>query len=83
MMASWDIDALYAELPRLEVPTTLVAGALDRAVPLRQLRAVRDRLPRSQLRVVEAAGHLVHEEAPEAVARIVLDVAADSASPGS
>jgi magnesium chelatase accessory protein len=73
MMASWDLEPLFAELPDLQVPLVLIAGAHDRAVPLAQQRAIAARLPRARVRVVQEAGHVVHEEQPETVARLILE----------
>jgi len=78
MMARWDLDPLYDALPRLRPPFLLLAGANDRAVPLAQLRAASARVPRATLVVVERAGHLLHEEQPNEVARLILEHAEPS-----
>ncbi len=72
MMANWDLEPLYQALPRLDTRFLLVAGETDRAVPLSQQRTIAARLPAAHLVVVEGTGHLVHEERPETVARLVL-----------
>lgn len=79
MMAHWDLAPLYAALPRLEVPVTLIAGQRDQAVPLAQQMSLVRRLPRAELVVIERAGHLLHEERPEPVLRHVLAAAEDGA----
>lgn len=73
MMARWDLDPLYDALPRLGTPCLLLAGANDRAVPVAQLRAASARLPHATLVVVGGTGHLLHEEQPHRVARLILD----------
>ena len=73
MMARWDLDPLHAALPRLYTPCLLLAGRNDRAVPVAQLRHASARLPHATLVVVERAGHLLHEERPDTVARIILE----------
>lgn len=73
MMAGWELDPLHDALPRLETPLLLIAGRNDRAVPVAQLRTARARLPRATLVVVERAGHLVHEERPREVSRLILE----------
>jgi magnesium chelatase accessory protein len=73
MMARWDLEPLFAELPRLHVRFLLVAGELDRAVPVSQQRAVVARTPGARLEIVPRTGHLLHEEQPEVVARLILD----------
>jgi magnesium chelatase accessory protein len=72
MLASWDLAPLYAELPALQVPFLLLAGAADRAIPVAQQREVAARLPAARLLVVERTGHLLHEEQPATVARLIL-----------
>lgn len=73
MMASWDLEPLHAALPRLRTPCLLLAGRNDRAVPVAQLRDASARLPHATLVVVERTGHLLHEERPDSVARIILE----------
>ena len=73
MMASWDLEPLFAELPSLATPFLLIAGEHDRAVPVAQQRAVAERLGAGRLVVVEGAGHLVHEERAEAVAGAICE----------
>lgn len=72
MLASWDLAPLYAALPTLNVRFLLLAGAAERAIPLAQQREVAARLPRGRLLVVERTGHLLHEEQPAVVARLIL-----------
>ena len=73
MMASWDLEPLFDDLPRLRTPLLLLAGARDRAVPLRHQQAVADRAPGARVTVVPGAGHLLHEELPFAVAALILE----------
>lgn len=83
MLASWDLAPLYAELPLLSARLLLLAGAADRAIPVAQQREVASRTPRGRLLVVERTGHLLHEEQPALVARLILaevDAAAAKAS---
>ncbi|HEU4408954.1 MAG TPA: alpha/beta fold hydrolase BchO [Polyangiaceae bacterium] len=75
MMAHWDLTPLFDDLPALATPLLLLAGARDRAVPLAHQRLVAGRAPRARLEVVGGAGHLLHEERPAAVARLILDEA--------
>jgi len=72
MMAAWDLEPLHQDLPSLDTEVLLVAGERDEAVPVAQQRAIARRLPRAVLEVVPGAGHLVHEERPEAVAALLL-----------
>lgn len=76
MMSSWDLQPLYDELPDLKVPFLLLAGEADRAVPMAQQREIARRVRHGRLVVVEGTGHLLHEEQPAKVARLILDEAA-------
>lgn len=73
MMASWDLEPLFDDLPQLRTPLLLLAGERDRAVPMRHQQAVVDRTPGARVAVVPGAGHLLHEEQPFAVAALILE----------
>lgn len=75
MMASWDLDGLARDLPRLPVPLTLVTAAGDRAVPPGTAAAVKALLPSAEIVSMRGVGHLAHEEKPMAVAEILFDLA--------
>jgi 2-succinyl-6-hydroxy-2,4-cyclohexadiene-1-carboxylate synthase len=62
-------DAMGA-LHRLEVPTLVVAGALDTKYAL-IAADMAARLPQARLAVVDAAGHAVHLECPAQLASLV------------
>lgn len=77
MMANWDLQALARDLPRLLTPVRLVVGANDRAIPPAQAHRVLSLLPQHPLTSVTALpglGHLAHEERPDLVAQLVLDL---------
>jgi magnesium chelatase accessory protein len=73
MMAHWDLDPLFDELPSLDVPLVLFAGELDLAVPLDQARVAAARAARGRVVVVPGTGHLLHEEKPDEIARRIFD----------
>ncbi len=73
MMAAWNLEPLSRELPSLESRLLLVAGGRDRAVDPREAERVTGRLDRADVVRLEHCGHLAHEEAPEDVARLILD----------
>jgi 2-succinyl-6-hydroxy-2,4-cyclohexadiene-1-carboxylate synthase len=56
---------LFDDLPRLEVPVLLVAGALDRTF-VAHARDLERRLPDAAVREIADAGHAVHLEQPAA-----------------
>lgn len=71
MMAQWQLDALLAGLPGIAVPTLLLTGGRDTAVPPATSRDAARRMPAAEWVNDPAHGHLLHEEAPAgAAARI-------------
>ncbi|EXJ13964.1 alpha/beta fold hydrolase [Imhoffiella purpurea] len=60
-LASHKLD-LDPRLPDIQVPALVVTGDHDRAVKPEESRRLADRLPNSELRVIEDCGHLPHEE---------------------
>lgn len=81
MMANWDLPGLQRTLQRLATPLTLVVGSNDRTVPPAQAKEVIARLPQHPLtRVIalEALGHLAHEERPDLIEALVLNLAREA-----
>jgi magnesium chelatase accessory protein len=76
MMARWDLRPLQADLKTLSVPTILVAGERDTAVPPADADRVSQSIADSRVIKVATAGHLAHEEQPEILAAIILEAAA-------
>lgn len=79
MMANWDLDGLWRDLPRLAVPLALLVGTQDATVPPAQARRVRLQLPATVLRELPGLGHLAHEEAPQQVAAVLAALGAAGA----
>lgn len=79
MMANWDLERLT--LRRLAAPLTLIAGTADRAVPLAQARRAQALATGATLHLLDGAGHLAHEERPDAVADIIDAVTASATDP--
>ena len=71
MMAGWSLTKLNQDLPKLQVPTLLIAGEEDRAVPPRVSQDLADRIPGAQFQSFQGLGHLIHEEAPEEITNIL------------
>jgi pimeloyl-ACP methyl ester carboxylesterase len=60
----------YGALPRIAVPTLVVHGRLDRAIPVGNAQLIADRIPGARLRILDEAGHLYPTEEPGADAAI-------------
>ena len=76
MMAEWDLDALFADLPRLDLPVLLLHGADDAAVPLSGVEKAAAQIGDVPVEVWPGLGHLAHEEAPDLAARAITAFAA-------
>lgn len=67
-----DLDRISARYPEIGLPTLLLWGRHDPAVPLWVGRRLHEALPASDLYIVERCGHLPPEEAPrESLAALV------------
>ncbi|MEM1111283.1 MAG: alpha/beta fold hydrolase BchO [Pseudomonadota bacterium] len=75
MMANWDLESLWRELPQLTVPLVLVACDKDLAVKPVQAERLVKRVPKARLLQVADLGHLGHEEQPEEFAEIIKSTA--------
>jgi len=53
-----------ADLPRIAVPTLLIAGERDPAAPLRTMQKMAATIPHARLVVIPGANHLLHLERP-------------------
>jgi magnesium chelatase accessory protein len=74
MMARWDLRPLQRDLTRLQTPMAMIVGANDRAVPAADAARVQALLPTAcvcSIDLVPGTGHLVHEERPAEVARLL------------
>jgi pimeloyl-ACP methyl ester carboxylesterase len=76
---SWTEHGMIAELgtdlPRITVPTIVLAGDQDRVEQADTLRRIYARaLPHAEIRVLTGVGHLSPLEAPDAIARACRDV---------
>ncbi|MEI4231586.1 alpha/beta fold hydrolase BchO [Roseovarius sp. D22-M7] len=66
MMAQWDVTRLLDHLPDITARCLLLTGAADSAVAPDVSARAAARLARAEVICMEGAGHLAHEEAPEA-----------------
>lgn len=74
MMAGWSLGPLIAELPAIPCPVALFRGRQDSWIPAGPLQRLVRAIPEATIEVLEG-GHLLHEEYPELVARLILEQA--------
>ena len=77
MMANWDLDPLWAELPRLAPPLLLMVGTQDATLPPDQDPRVAARVPGARIERLPGLGHLAHEEQPQQIVERVMRLAAE------
>lgn len=80
MMANWDLETLAAELPSVAARSLLVHGALDSAIPLDSVERAARLMPHAVSMNLADLGHLAHEEAPEQIAALILEFAAQTSA---
>ncbi len=68
MMATWDLDTLERDLPRLETRLLLLSGANDLTIPPEQAVRVSRLVRGAEFNSLPGLGHLAHEEQPALVA---------------
>lgn len=73
MMAQWDLTPLLARLPDSGTRGLLIATRNDRAVPFATSEKIAALMPGVAVKILPDLGHLAHEEAPEPIARLILD----------
>ncbi len=77
MMANWDLRPLVRDLPELKPKLVLVAARNDRMISRAVALQVRALVPGAVVETLPRLGHLAHEEDPEVIAGIVLELARD------
>ena len=77
MMANWQLEPLWRELPQLRLPLLLLVGANDRTLPPDQSRRAAARVTGAQVQSLPGLGHLAHEEQPALVLAPLLKFATD------
>ncbi len=81
MMASWNLDRTWAQMPALRPTPLLIVGGNDRTVSPRQAARVAARVPGTRIVERPRLGDLAHEEWPSVVAALILVHAASASSP--
>ncbi len=79
MMANWSLETLAGDLKHLAVPTVLIVGNADKAVPPGNAFKVAALISQASVERLPRLGHLAHEENPALVARLILARAAQAA----
>lgn len=69
-MGAGTMEPVWDQLGNLKVPATFVAGQLDHRY-VQQARQLQATVPGSRIEVVPRAGHAVHQERPDAFARVL------------
>jgi magnesium chelatase accessory protein len=73
MMAAWDLRPVADRLHEVALPVLLLGGLSDRAVRPNDVRELGVRLPDASCRLLAGSGHLMHEESPAQISRILLE----------
>jgi pimeloyl-ACP methyl ester carboxylesterase len=72
--ASTSLEDIAAQVGEIDVPTLVIAGALDRVDPPIRLRTeLLTRIPQAVMHVLPGTGHLSMLESPDAVAALIAD----------
>ena len=66
-----EIETRYGEV---RCPTLILWGEEDRWLPIEHGRRLKTLIPSAEFRPVAGSGHLVQEDAPEAIVATLLDV---------
>ena len=74
MMAGWDLPPLLTRLTQLDMPIWLIAAEGDKTIPPDRSLSVMSRLNSGRSFRLAGLGHLAHEEDPEAIAEIFLQM---------
>jgi 2-succinyl-6-hydroxy-2,4-cyclohexadiene-1-carboxylate synthase len=81
-MGAGMMQPVWDDLARLTVPCTFVAGQLDHGY-VASARKLAGAVPNGRVEVVLRAGHAVHQERPEAFARVLANHLAAAGTPDS
>jgi 2-succinyl-6-hydroxy-2,4-cyclohexadiene-1-carboxylate synthase len=81
-MGAGVMEPLWDDLGRLSIPCTFVAGQLDHGY-VTSARRLAATVPNGRVEVVPRAGHTVHQERPEAFARLLDAHLAAATAPSS
>jgi pimeloyl-ACP methyl ester carboxylesterase len=63
--------SILDEIKRIKIPTLILMGEEDAAIPIEQAQRIHSQITNSKLMIVPCAGHTLSVEEPEAVARLL------------
>jgi pimeloyl-ACP methyl ester carboxylesterase len=66
-------DEVEPQYSSVRCPTTILWGEEDRWIPIEMGRRLRECIPSARFQAVPNAGHLMHEDAPEAIVGALVD----------
>lgn len=66
------LDQVESLLQKIRQPASLIWGAQDRILPVRQAYWIKERFPQAQMHILPQVGHAPQEEAPEEVNKIII-----------
>jgi pimeloyl-ACP methyl ester carboxylesterase len=66
-------EDLTSDLRRIGTPTLLIWGRCDRTTPVSDAQKMHRLIPESELHVLQGAGHQVHLDQPNEVARLIVE----------
>jgi magnesium chelatase accessory protein len=73
MMANWNLDGLSDRLAQHKIPCLMLTASNDRAVPADVSQKAAAKMSNAHWHDIAGYGHLLHEEAPELVAPLILE----------
>ena len=68
MMAQWDLQPLLRAITDYAGRVDLIAGSKDATVPASVSESIVGKMPDAAVHLIDGLGHLMHEEAPSAIA---------------
>jgi magnesium chelatase accessory protein len=80
MMSQWQLDGLLDRLGQQSTPCLLITSSGDRAVPPQVSQKAAAQMPAAEWTDLPRYGHLVHEEAADQIAPLILDFLTRNAS---
>ena len=72
LMADWNLDAFLSNLPLTQNPIQFVTGGNDQTVPASVSKEWAAKMSNASITEFANYGHLIHEEAPEIIAPLIL-----------